>query len=407
MANKLSDILLMVQNTQIRIALEKMMALAGVTPETTDASDIVQDVTGNLTGNVTGNVTGDVTGDVAGDLTGDVLAVDTNTVVDSGATPAASTITVGTAAVSAKFSTEATATPVNAVAATGVLTSSGALVPAKHGGSTLTNDTTNIEAGKIITIGTTVYTFAADPTGNPFEVDLGSDAEDSAANLAAAINADGTDDDEYGAGTTAHPDFYAASSDATTVVIVARVPGDDNNADVTESDDAGWTWTGADIANGVAGVTDAAATFVIGTRTYMFVNELSETSGATAIVDQILYGGSEAVALDNMKLAINAGATAGTNYSTGTVVNADVTATTNTNTAQTVAAKVSGVIGNAIATTETLANTAWGAVVLESGVDGTVGVKGEVTWDATGFYICLLANTIADANWVKTSMATF
>jgi len=374
---KLSDVLQSIQNSQIRIALEQMMLIAGV-----DLNDRVDDpIEKNITGDVEGGVTGNVTGDVTGSIDGAI--VDGDTLITK------------------------TLTPVNALEASGTLTSSGALVPAKHGGSTLTNDTTNIEADKIITIGSTVYTFKADPTGIAYAVDIGSDAEDSAANLAAAINADGTDDDEYGAGTVAHPDFYAASSDATTVVIVARVPDDANNADVTESDDAGWTWTGADIANGVAGVTDDGATLTIGTRTYMFVNELSETSGATAIVDQILYGGSEAVALDNLKVAINAGATAGTNYSTGTVVNADVTAGTNTNTTQLFTAKVAGTVGNAIATTETLANTVFGAETLTGGVDGTVGSKGQIEWDASFIYVAVLANTTADKNWEKVPIASY
>lgn len=58
MSNKLSDILLMIQNTQIRIALEKMMGLAGVSSTSVSGSAITSDVTGDVTGNVTGDVTG-------------------------------------------------------------------------------------------------------------------------------------------------------------------------------------------------------------------------------------------------------------------------------------------------------------------------------------------------------------
>lgn len=62
MANKLSDVLLMIQNTQIRIALEKMMGLCGVTSTSKTGDAIVTDLTGNVTGNLTGNVSGSILG---------------------------------------------------------------------------------------------------------------------------------------------------------------------------------------------------------------------------------------------------------------------------------------------------------------------------------------------------------
>lgn len=369
--NKFSDLLLQVQNTQIRSALERMFAIAGLAKTSTENAP-------GLT----------LTGDVTGDLTGAV----------TGTTVTSTTLTT------------TTATPVNAVGSAAKITSSGEAVPAVHAVSVLTNDTTDIDDGKVITIDATVYRFKTTPA-QAYDVLRGTSAANSIANLAAAINASGTGDGtDYFAGTLAHPTAYASASDATTCTVQIRIPGSESNADVTESDDAGWTWTGADFANGtVAGVTSAAATFTIGTRTYMFVNELSETN-AVAIVDQVLYGANAAAALDNMKVALNAGATEGTNYSTGTVVNADVTAGTNTNTTQVITAKVKGVAGDLIASTETMANFVWDDVTLGTevaGVDGTVGVKGEIRWDTTNIYLCILANTISDANWTQATMATF
>ena len=432
MAQNFEHIMQGINNSQLRKSIEDLFEIIGIGTGDNSDSFTMGDITGNVTGDVTGDVLADDTakiinsgadqansvvtagslvGALTGAATGDVLAADTNTIVDSGATPAASVITAGTAAISAKFSTEATATPVNAVAAEAKLTNSGAIAPATHAVCVLTNDTTNIEEGKIITINTVVYTFKATTTA-AYDINIGTDAEESIDFLFAAINASGTGDGtDYHAGTLANDFVVATAENATTLTIQAKLPGTVANAFPTESDDAGWTWDGATMNSGTPGVTTAAATVTIGTRVYTVVDELSETE-ADAVVDQILYGGDEATVLDNLKLAI-AAATPGTEYSTGTVINADVVAGANTNTTQVIAAIISGVIGNAIAIECTWANTDWDDEVTNvmgtetAGVDGTVGVKGEITWDATNIYICLLANTIADANWVQATMATF
>lgn len=39
------------------------------------------------------------------------------------------------------------------------------------------------------------------------------------------------------------------------------------------------------------------------------------------------------------------------------------------------------------------------ATALSTGVDGTVGVKGELLFDATKLYVCVADNTVADNNW--------
>jgi hypothetical protein len=85
MANKLSDILLMIQNTQIRIALEKLAGLAGISMDSTDSSAIVSDVIGDVTGNVTGDVTGSATKlNVGSAPTNGVAAVGTLTLTGVG-----------------------------------------------------------------------------------------------------------------------------------------------------------------------------------------------------------------------------------------------------------------------------------------------------------------------------------
>jgi hypothetical protein len=85
------QILCSINNSEIRIALERLFAMAGIGTGS-DGSSISQDVVGDVEGNLTGNVTGDLTGDV------NATNVDADTL------------------------TTTTQTPVNAVAATSVLT---------------------------------------------------------------------------------------------------------------------------------------------------------------------------------------------------------------------------------------------------------------------------------------------
>jgi hypothetical protein len=380
------QILQSINNSEIRIALERLFALAGIGPGSDGSAisqDVIGDVTGDLTGNVTGNVAGDLTGDVDGAL------VDADTLITK------------------------TLTPVNAVASEAKLTSSGAMAPATHAVSVLTSDATNVTEDTTVTINTVVYTWKVDPTGIAYAVDIGSDAQTSLANLAAAIMASGTPDTEYGTGTLANDFVVATANDATTVTIQAKLPGTTANAFPTEETDDHLSWADTTLGGGTGastpGVTTAAATLTIGTRIYTVVDELSETE-ADAIIDQILYGGDEATLLDNLVLAI-AAATPGTEYSTGTVINADVVAGANTDTTQVIAAIVSGVIGDLIAIDVSWANTAWDAVDFmgteTAGVDGTVGSKGQIEWDASYVYICILANTIADANWERAGISSY
>jgi len=295
-------------------------------------------------------------------------------------------------------------TPVNAVASEGKLTSAGALAPATHATSEIVSDATAPADGDTVTIDTKVYTFKTTLTPTEGEVLIGVSAAVALDNLKAAINHTGTPDTDYKCA-AAHPDVVATGNTNTVQTILAKVPGVTPNAYATTEVSGHLSWAdttlGGGTGNSTPGVTTAYATITINSRVYTFVDALSEDE-ADAIVDQILYGGSEAVALDNMLVAINAGATAGTNYSTGTIVNADVAATTNTATTQVIQAKVKGVAGDLITTTETLANTTWDDVTLGTevaGVDGTVGVANEITQDADYFYVCLATNTVAGANW--------
>lgn len=271
------------------------------------------------------------------------------------------------------------------VQATGTLTSTGACVPASHGTTTLTSTGTNVTDGKIATLGAVVYRFKTTPA-QAFDVKIGDTAAETLDNFKAAVNASGTAGTEYYAGTTAHPYFIATTNADTTQVIVARTIAGTTattalNALATTSDDATLSFTSTTYGGATPAVTTAAATFTIGTTTYTATLELSETSGATAVPYQVLWVTSEAVFLDNIKKAVNASGNAGTEYSTGTYEHPEVYATTNAADSQVFVSKTTGTGGNSIATTDTLANYAFGATTLASGT----GANGKILHNTMTF----------------------
>lgn len=123
---------------------------------------------------------------------------------------------------------------------------------------------------------------------------------------------------------------------------------------------AGTLATGTLTSTGVA-PTDGD-TVTIGSQTYTFKTAL--TAGTA---NQVLIGASAAIALDNLKSAINGTGTAGTDYTAVTPVHSKVTATTNTDTTQVVEARDFAVTNADIATTEVAVTLSWGAATLASG----------------------------------------
>jgi hypothetical protein len=223
-----------------------------------------------------------------------------------------------------------------------------------------------------VTIGSTVYTFvsALSVPAVAYEVMVGANAAEALDNLKSAINGSAGIGVAYSTGTVKHPDVVATDNAATTQKIVARVPGTAANTIATTETSSYLTWADTTLGGGTGTSTPGVApeTVTIGIRVYSFVDVLSETNGADAIVDQVLFGANSAAALDNLKLAITHGSTEGTEYSTGTVVNALVTATTNTDTEQTLEALVAGTGGNSIATETDIANGSFAETTLTGGL---------------------------------------
>jgi hypothetical protein len=265
------------------------------------------------------------------------------------------------------------------------LTSSGAMVAGVHGSSTLTPNA--IANGNTVTIGNVTYVARTEAafTNKPYEVLMGTGAGTDAEfldNLKLAINAGSGAGTLYGTFTAAHPYVIATTNSDTTQVIVTRTVGNAAytailNALSTTGTTTRVAWTGTTIGGATAAVTTDAATVTIGSQVYKVVSALSETSGATAVPYQVLKGVAEANMLDNLKSAINGTAGVGTTFSTGTVVHPDFVATTNSNTIQEIQARRVGDATetarlNAVATTETMANTAWEGATAGVGTGNSV-----------------------------------
>ena len=276
-------------------------------------------------------------------------------------------------------------TGVDGAYATGTLTLSGVITPGSHAESVLTSTGVVPVDGTTVTIGSTVYTFKTTLTGAAFEVLIGNvaDAAEALDNLKSAINASAGAGTTYGTGTTAHPSVVATTNTDTTQKVIARVPGTAANTLATTNTGVLLSWPAVTLGDGTGASNPgvAAQTVTIGSTVYSFLDVLSETNGAAAIVNQVLFGADSAAALDNLKLAINAGATEGTNYSTGTTAHPTVSATTNTDTTQVVQSLTHATSNNSVATTETLANGAWGGATLSGATLGAgVAAQQTLTW---------------------------
>lgn len=288
-------------------------------------------------------------------------------------------------------------TSLNATATTETFTN-GSWPDTTLGGGTGASDAGVTTGAATVTIGSITYTVVDalsetyGATAIPYQVVKGASEATMLDNLKLAINGTGTAGTNYSTGTEAHPYVIATTNSDTVQKIISRTVGDATatavvNALATTATMANTAWAdttfGGGTGNSNPAVATTAATITIGDQTYTAVIELSESSGASAVANQVLWVTSEAVFLDNLKLAINASGTAGTQYSTGTYQNYYVTATTNTDTTQVVVAKTVGTAGNSIATTETLANYAWGAATLASGT-GTSGkvISNTITFSA-------------------------
>lgn len=137
-------------------------------------------------------------------------------------------------------------------------------------------------------------------------------------------------------------------------------------------------------------------TVQIGSKTYTFQTTLTNVDG------NVLIGASAAIALDNLKSAINLTSGSGTTYAAAMTPHPEVVATTNTDTAQTVEALFGGVRYNTVPLAESSATLSWASGTLTGGVDCTPAKKGELRFDSTHIYIATVEMAItATTGWRK------
>lgn len=235
-----------------------------------------------------------------------------------------------------------------------------------------------------VTIDTTVYTFV-DALSSPAvanEVLVEASAEGAIDNLVAAATGGAGAGTKYGTGTVAHATVDVTKGSASTVVATAKNIGFAGNSIAIAEDMDNGSWAAG--ATALSGGVDVQA------------------------ANDVLIGISAETAIDNLVLAITAGAGAGTNYGTGTVVNPLVTAAKASASTMTCSNKIKGVIGNSTVIAKSGTNLTWAssATALAGGVNGTLGMAGEVCVDANYLYRCIAANTIADANWRRISFGS-
>ena len=136
-------------------------------------------------------------------------------------------------------------TPVNAVAASGKLVSTGTAV-----------------AGEKVTIGTTVYTFKTtlSTPAVPYEVFIGISAAAQMTNLTAAIMATSEVGTAYGTGTAIHPTVTAVVADTDDVDLTAKTKGVAGNliATTDDSDKLSWGSEAVTLVDGIDGTVGVA-----------------------------------------------------------------------------------------------------------------------------------------------------
>lgn len=225
-----------------------------------------------------------------------------------------------------------------------VYTLKSTLTAAVAASGTLTSDNDQVTAGARVTIGSLIYQFVeALSTIAPMdyiEVLIGSDADDTLANLKAAINETlATFGVKYSKNARANTLVSAGNITSHALALAARTAGTAGNSITLTTDEATYTPT-------------------------------AFASGVDTVADQIKIGASAAVTLDNIKAAINGTGTPGTEYSVGTTAHATVSCTTNTDTTQVFEVRTGGTAGNSVAITENATHLSFDSV---AGGGGTVG----------------------------------
>jgi hypothetical protein len=275
--------------------------------------------------------------------------------------------------------TVAEKTPVNAVAASGVVTFTG--TPLVHVNNVYASGTITITdlpvAEEVLTVGAQEFTFKALRAALG-QITISATPATQAANIVAAITADlATVTAVQGTGGNTH-----------IVTVTAVAAGVAGNALAFTEVATGVAVSGAGtLAGGVAHVHES---IMIGTQEFIFV---TARSGAGSF--EITVNANNTTQAANLVAAILADVT-------------NVTAA-NTDGVVTVTAAIKGTAGNLIALSETATGCAVSSVTsgkLDGGINGTEGLANEICANASYLYHCLAINTIADANWRRIALGS-
>jgi len=282
--------------------------------------------------------------------------------------------------------------------------------------------TDSVSDGETVTIDTTIFEFDTNNTitaGN-IKVNVAGnvDKQSACVALAAAIE------------TEMNGLFDAVASLIVAdwaVTVTARIKGTQMNVASTDTC-ANGSWASGTLLGGADATATGAADAIITTFDSETAYDIDAAAdGATAVDFTADIAGAldgsigNSIAVDATGLvsgafgtAYLAGGTDCTEAEAGAALlakidsdSAIVDATDGTSNDVIVTAKVSGIAGNDIVIDEDMANGAWAgaAVKLSGGVNGTVGEKGDVVFDASYIYIAIDDNTIADDNWKKATLA--
>lgn len=123
-----------------------------------------------------------------------------------------------------------------------------------YAATTLTSDNSgNVTNNKIVTIGSTVYTFKTALTGGGAtanEILIGADNDDSLLNLKKAINAEAGSGTKYGSATVINPDVASGNVTSHAIVLTAKTKSAAVNALATTTNETTLSFTGATLTDG-------------------------------------------------------------------------------------------------------------------------------------------------------------
>ena len=159
----------------------------------------------------------------------------------------------------------------------------------------LTSDNTQVTTGKIVTIGSRVYTFRTTLSTAPTianEIKIGADADGSLTNLKHAINGTGAPLTNYSVGTNINTQVSSSDVAAHALTITALNPGFAGNQIISTEDDSHLSWAFDSLVGGRGG--ELNLTTIRGTDSTLVSDpiDVGQFEGLIAYLITTAHGGS-------------------------------------------------------------------------------------------------------------------